>query len=359
MKTFRWIVPFAAAVLALPLAGCWKKAQTPQTPVRPVLSVAAQPQTSRLPTYLGTVEPRYQSNLGFRVLGRVVTRDVNVGDHVERGARLASLDPVSFDMTLRSAQADLSKAQAQLDNAEATKSRQRALLERNTVSEAQVEAAERARDTAAAAVAQARAVVAKAQEQVGYTLLRSDYAGVVTAANVQVGQVVSPGQTVVVIARPDVREAVIDVSLGTDLKPGTRFDVALQLETRVRVVGQVREIEPQADPVTRTRRVRITLDDPPASFRLGAGIAATPVADGASFIELPLSALLERDGRTMVWVIEPADKTVSMRDVTVASRDKHTFRVAEGVAPGVRVVIAGVHSLTPGQPVKVSEEETR
>jgi len=357
----RYRIVLVALGLGLSLSACKDQQAHPATVVRPVLSVVVAPQTSRTLGFAGTIEPQVRSDLGFRVLGRMITRDVNVGDAVQKGAQLAALDPLPFELAVRSAQADLSNALAQLDNATATETRQQALLERNVTSEAQFEAAQQAREAASAAVTRARAALAKAQEQLNDARLLADFNGVVTATAAEPGQVVQPGQTVVTVARPDIREAVVDVpaDINGSLHADARFDIALQLDPSVRASGTVREIAPQADPATRTRRIRITLENPPASFRLGTTITATLTTAASPHIELPASALLERDGKTMVWVVDPAANTVSAREVKVAARDDHSFRVVEGLAPGTRVVTAGVNSLTPGQTVKISNGASR
>jgi RND family efflux transporter MFP subunit len=115
----------------------------------------------------------------------------------------------------------------------------------------------------------------------------------------------------------------------------------------------VREIAPQADLATRTRRVRITLIDPPPNFRLGTIVNAVAAMNAGAEIDLPSSALLERDGKTFVWVVDPATSKASTREVKLGARDADSFRVVEGLAPGTRVVTAGVHSLSPNQVVKI------
>ena len=126
-----------------------------------------------------------------------------------------------------------------------------------------------------------------------------------------------------------------------------------------KALGEVREIAPQADPATRTRRVRIALADPSEAFRLGTTVTAYPAAEAVQGIELPASALHERDGKTLVWVIDPATQTVSTREVHVSARNGQFIRIAEGLAPGVHVVTAGVNSLTPGQQVKIADEASQ
>jgi RND family efflux transporter MFP subunit len=343
------------------LSACQEEQRAEAPVIRPVLSMVVAPQAVRAVGFAGTVEPRYRSDLGFRVLGRVVGRDVDVGDVVEKGQLLATLDPVTYQLAVRSAQADLASAMARLENAAATETRQRALLEQNISNQAQFDAARQARETAQAGVARARADLDKAEEQLGYTELHAEFDGVVTATAAELGQVVQPGQTVVTVARADIREAVVDLpeSIGQDLRPGARFDVGLQLDPSVEAAGTVREIAPQADPATRTRRVRITLADPPESFRLGTTITATVTTRDPPGIELPASALLERDGKTLVWVVDPATRRVSSRDVTVAARNASTVRVLDGLTSGMRVVTAGVHSLTQNQTVKITDEASQ
>ena len=203
----------------------------------------------------------------------------------------------------------------------------------------------------------ARANLAKAQEQLGYTNLRSDFDGVVMTVDAEVGQVVAAGQTAMTVARPDVREAVVDVpeDLSGDLRPDSRFEVVSQVDPATRANGTEREIAPQADPATRTRRGRSTLENPPTNLRLGSTVTATLTTPTASRIELPASALLERDGKTMVWVVDTASRTVSTRDVRLAARNERAIQIADGLTPGTRVVTAGVNSLAPGQSVKLTE----
>jgi RND family efflux transporter MFP subunit len=307
------------------------------------------------------VEPRYRASLGFRVLGRIIARDVNVGDVVKKGQRLAAIDPLSLELAVQAAQADVSNAGAQLANATATEARQRTLVEQSAATQAVYESAQQGRDAATAAMTRAQANLAKAQEQLGYAQLRSDYDGVVTGIDAEVGQVVSPGQNVATVARPDIREAVVDVpdGLAGDLSTGTRFDVVLQLDPNQKASGAIREIAPQSDATTRTRRVRITLDDPPSRFRLGTIVTAVITKPTRPRLEVPSAAVLERDGKQLVWAVDPATSTVSAREVRLEPRHGNIAIIAEGIAPGTRIVTAGVHSLSDGQTVKILDEAPR
>lgn len=346
-----------AAMLAAVLAGCGQEPEEQPEIVRPVLSVVVEPRTSQVQGFAGTIEPRYSAALSFRLLGRVVARNATVGEPVKKGVTLAALDPVSLELAVQAARADLASAEAQLANAAGSEERQRILLAEKNVSQATYDAAEQAREAGQANVERAQAALGKAEEQLGYARLFSDFDGVVTATGAEVGQTVSPGQMVVTVARSDVREAVVDIpdQLAGQMAEGEPFQVTLQSQPTVHAEGRIREIAPQADASTRTRRVRLTLVDPPPAFRLGATIAATRVTEIAPFIELPLSALLEKDGGTSVWVVDPQARTVKLREIKVASRGGGRFVVAGGLEAGARVVTAGVHSLEPGQKVKIAE----
>lgn len=347
----------AGMLLLVALLAACSQAEPEQAPepVRPVLSVVVEPQAGRAQGFAGTVEPQFSANLSFRLLGKVVSRDVEVGDAVQRGATIAALDPTALDLAVQAARAELSNAEAQAANAAAGEERQRQLLAAANVSQAVYDAARQASQAAAANVERARAALAKAEEQLGYARLFSDFDGIVTAVGAEVGQTVSPGQTVVTVARSDAREAVVDIPdrLTGGLKQGDAFEVVLQSLPSIRAAARLREIAPQADSSTRTRRVRLTLVDAPQAFRLGSTVTATPAAPAAASIELPASALLEKDGADRVWIVDPQTSSVSLRTVEVAARNGATFTVAGGLETGMRVVTAGVHSLSEGQKVRL------
>jgi membrane fusion protein, multidrug efflux system len=356
-----WARPALLVGLALALAACkderGDRAEAP--PVRPVLyTVAKSVDTVRFGPFAGTVEPRYQSQLGFQIGGRVVARDVTVGDLVRRGQRLAALDPIVSRFALTRAEADVADARAQAENAVATEARTRRLLEGNNVTQAQLDAAVANRDTAQARLAQAQASLKKARDQIGYTELKADFDGVVTERRAEVGQDLSAGQTVVTVARPEVREAVVDIPeelVGAMPKDG-RFTVSLQSRPEVTALGTVREVAPFADASTRTRRIRMTLQDPPPAFRLGATITVALTRPVEPRIYLPETALLTLDGRDYVWVVDGDGAHVSRRAVTVTDRRADRVALKDGLSAGERVVVAGAHSLSEGQTVRLSDE---
>lgn len=343
------------------LSSCQKQDEAREGPPRPVLFVVARSTAASSLTLPGTVEAKIETELGFRILGRVIARKVDVGDIVKKGDVIAAIDPLSLELAVRSAQSEVSNAQAQLTNAASTEERQRALAETRSGSEAAFEEAQLGRRSAIAAVAKAQANLDKAEEQLGYAQLRAEFDGVVTATSAEVGQVVSAGQSIATIARPDQREAVIDIPDASldGLKAGSPFEVALQLDPTIRASGVVREIAPEAEATTRTRRTKITLVNPPPAFRLGSVVTATATVAAQPLILLPSSAVLMKDGKPNVWLVDTAAGKVSIRAIKIDGdiAEGGTVRIAEGVNPGERVVVAGVHKLTDGQAVRVDQGE--
>lgn len=353
----RAMIAVGTLASALALAGCQQEAKAPE-PVRPVLSMVLEPTSSNGTVAVGVIEPRYKTNLAFRVLGRLTARPVYVGDLVSEGQPVAIIDSTALGLAVRSAKAELAKAEAQLATARATEERQRTLITSDATTKQTLDNAEQARAGADASVAHAQANLTKAIEQLGYAQLRADFAGVVTAVGAEVGQVVSPGQNVVTVARPDIREAVVDIGedFPVPLEIGLPFTVGLQLIPAVQVEGRIREIAPQADPLTRLRRVRIALNDPPDNFRLGATITAKLGKEQNPILRLPASAVLTRDGGNFVWVVDQPTNTVSLYKVDLAM-DQPGARVTGGLVPGARIVTAGIHSLKQGQQVRIEQDQ--
>jgi RND family efflux transporter MFP subunit len=357
MKTRFLVVAFTIAS-ALAIAGCKQEAKAPE-PVRPVLSAVLQPAATGSTIAVGAVQPRYETNLGFRLLGRLITRPVNVGDLVAEGQTIAAIDPTALEFAVRSAKADLSKAEALLENALGTEERKRILIRTDAATKQTLDDAEQIRAGMQASTARARANLAKAVEQLSYAQVKADFAGVVTAVGAEVGQVVSPGQSVVTVARLDAREAVVD--LGPDfsvpLTVGLPFTVSLQLLPAVQVQGQIREIAPQADQMTRMRRIRIALNDPPESFRLGSTITASLSNGHSSVLRVPESAILKEDAGTFIWVVDSSTSTVTRQKVDLAE-DETGIRVTGGLAAGARIATAGIHTLKQGQQVRIEQDAT-
>ncbi len=355
MKRLSWIV------LTGLLSACSKE-EPPPEPIRPVLYVEVKPQAEEsLGRFAGNIAARYESTLGFRVGGRIASRSVDVGSEVQKGQLLATLDPTDLQNQLRATQGDLAKVEAQYINAQANARRQQELFDRGVGAQAALDIAVTDLKTTQSSFNQAKASVQQAQDQLSYSELRTDHAAVVTQWKAEAGQVVSAGEQVVTLARPDIKEAVIDLpaALAEQLPRSVEFRVASQLEPEINTSATVRELEPQAESSTRTRRARLTLAQTPAAFRLGTAVSVTLSSAIAPRIELPANVLQEIDGKTQIWVVDMQAQTVSPRPIKIVSRDDDTIVVVGGVKGGERVVTAGVNSLKPGQKVKVDKDSPR
>jgi RND family efflux transporter MFP subunit len=341
------------------LAACSKEEQPPE-PVRPVLWLEAQALgQQQLGRFAGNIQARYESTLGFRVGGRIAQRLVDVGSEVKKDTLLATLDPTDQQNQVRASQGDLARVEAQWINAQANARRQQELFDRGVGAQAQLDIAQTDLKTSGASLAQAKASLSQAKDQLNYSELRTDHDAVVTDWKAEAGQVVGAGQEVVTLARPDIKEAVIDLPAGLaeSLPVDVVFQVAAQLDPATHTTATVREIEPQAESTTRTRRARLTLADTPPGFRLGTAISVTLSSAIQPRVELPLSAVQQADGQARVWVIDTQASTVAPRNVEVLTRGPGSVVLAAGVKPGERVVIAGVNSLKAGQQVKLDEAQ--
>ncbi len=339
----------------------YHSAAAENAPPRPVIWMNVAADRSEALDFAGVVQPRVETELAFRALGRVIARQVEIGDVVMKGDILAEIDPLTLKLAVLSAQADLRNANAQLENAAINERRKRMLAATNTASAADLELAEQGLKSAEANVTKAQANLAKTNEQLGYARIEAEFDGVITSTSVEVGQTVTAGQSVLKLARLDQRDVVIDVPEAqvSSIGSSTRVDIALQLDDRLRTSGRVREIAPQADTDTRTYRVKIALDTAPDVFRFGAVVTAT-FTDGrqAHDVVLPRSAIVEKDGVPAVWVIDPHALTVSARAILLnqPGPEDPLVRVSSGLNTNESVVVAGVSELQEGQKIRLGQE---
>lgn len=353
-----------SAVSTVMLAGCSRPAPA-EEPVRSVkvLTVGAGNMQSAL-EFSGEVRPRIESRLGFRVAGKLIKRHVELGQRVKAGQVLAQLDPQDFQLASDAVQAQLGAAVTNRDLAAADFKRFKELKEQNFISGAELERREATLKAAQAQVDQARAQLASQRNQGAYATLVSDVAGVVTAVEAEPGQVVSAGLPVVRVAQDGPRDAVFSVPEDkvAAVRPGAPVKVRVW-PGQTLLDGKVREVSASADPVTRTYQVKVALevkdakDVPP----LGATVTVLPQAQevqSAQVIKLPTSALRQEGQATAVWVLDPASMTVKSQLVQIATADGNEAVVASGLQPGMLVVTAGVHVLSPGQKVVIYHEKT-
>ena len=347
----------AGLALAL-LSACQPEADTAPPQVRPVRTVTVvKREVGETVSYTGRIQAENETRLSFRISGRMVELSVNVGDHVEPGQVVAKLEPQDELNALRTAQASVAAAQGQLNQAQSNFDRQQTLLARDIASRAQFEQAESALKTARAQLDTAEAQLKAAKDRVSYTELRVDSAGTVIATGAEAGEVVQAGQMVIRVARKDGRDAVFDVpaQLLRSAPSDPLISVSLSDDPAVTAIGRVREVSPQADPVTRTFEVKVGLTDPPAAMRLGATVVGRMKLDTAPVIEIPATALTEFDRRPAVWVVDPSSLTVSLRNVEVARNDPATIAISQGLDSGEIVVTAGIQALHPGQKTRLLE----
>lgn len=356
--TLRLLSVGTLAILAL--AGCDDRTDKAAAPViRPVLSMVVHPVTDELVgPYAGDIEARYKTTLSFQTSGRIISRSVHVGDLVTKGQLLASLDAKTDEAQLASAQADVAAAQATYHNLALVEERAKALLQTAAAPQAQLDSAISARKTAQAQLNQAQANLAKSENELTFTAIKATFDGVVTSTDAEVGQVVSAGQSVVTVARPDVREAVLELpeALASLAVPGTPWGVTVVGVPDEKTTGIVREVSPLINASTRTQTVRLSLTDPPQAFRLGATVDVSHERSVPSEYLLPTSAILKRDGRMLVWTVDPKSLKVSLRVVGLGATTDRSVAVTSGLRDGDRVVIVGVHSLDEGQLVELGSE---
>lgn len=341
---------------AIGLAGCAKKEAAPE-PVRAVrTTVVSNGETTATHEYAAEIRARTESRLGFRVGGKIQSRAVNLGDAVRPGQVLAQLDGQDLRLGQEAARAALAAAQTNLDQVSADYKRFKELRDQGFIGAAELERRDTAVKTARAQLDQAKAQASVQGNQAGYASLVADAGGVVTAVEAEPGQVVAAGTPVVRVAHDGPRDAVFSV-------PEDRVGALRQLmgkEGGVTLVpwgddkpvpATVREVAAAADPVTRTFLVKADLGK--AALRLGQTASvrvAGPAVTGV--IRLPLTAVAETQGKTVVWLFDRASMTVRVQPVAVAGADGNTVVIVGGVKPGDEVVVAGVHVLTPGQKVK-------
>ena len=342
----------ATAVFAL--SAC-SKPEPKEEPLRAVkvITVAEGAQESSV-EYSGDVHSRVESQLGFRVGGKITRRAVELGQRVKAGQVLAQVDAQDLKLSVDAARAQLAAAATNRDLAAADFKRYKELREQNFISSAELERRESTLKAAQAQWDQAQAQVAGQGNQADYAVLMADVSGVVTAVQAEVGQVVAAGTPVVKIAQDGARDVVFSVPEDKvqAVRVGTAAKVRIWPGDAV-VPGTVREVAASADPATRTYMVKVALEGN-QDVPLGATAAVTAAAfehGDVAVIKLPTNALLKNGDHSAVWVLDTATMTVHLTPVAIATADGNEVVIGGGLQPGMKVVVAGVHVLSPGQKV--------
>ena len=351
----------AALAALMILTACGAK-EPPADVIRPVqLTKVAAGGPADTAVFAGEVKPRHEAELGFRIGGKLIARNVDVGTRVRKGQVIARIDPADVALQAQAAKAQVAATETEYKFAQAEYQRYANLYREKFISASALDAKRNTVDANRAKFEQATANLAVARNQASYAALIADADGVVTSVNAERGQVVAPGQAVVRIAREDEREVAISVPENRigELKSAQQLAVTLWANPGKVYTATVREIAPSVDPITRTFAVRVALQEADPSVQWGmtanVGVVA-PVAAGAAL--LPLTSIYHSEGRPAVWRFDPAAGRVALVPVAIGQYREDGVVVTAGVNAGDWIVAAGVHKLQPGQRVRPYEGGT-
>jgi len=352
-----WLFIMLIPVL-LALVACHDKVKPSAAPARPVRFVIA-PAPASAPVFLQTGEIRAHDDvtLSFRQDGRLISRAVDIGDHVRAGQLLAMQESDTLQNQLISARADLDSARAAERVAELNLHRMKILMPQGAISRSAFDTAQSDWQAAFSRRQSSKSSMKTAQDTLAWARLTAPSDGVITAVNVSAGQVVSSGQSVMTLAVSNGRDAVFDVATPQNFAQNRNPPVTVSLlsDPSIQAIGHLRDISPQADPQTRTWRVRITLDNPPAALALGASVQGAWQQSGPSMIALPASALTRCGDKPAVFTVDKASQRLQLREVTLGRFSTDDIYVTAGIHAGDAIVIAGVSKLRQGEKVLVQE----
>ncbi len=361
--------PTASVALLLAIAalgaGCAPKAELAEDvrPVRVTRAVAVD--TRGATAFAAEIKARYETDLSFRVAGKILARTVDLGASVKKGQVLARLDAQDANLNVAAARANLASADSDLEFARAELARYKDLRDRNFVSQGVFDQKDNAFKAASARRDAAAAQAGVSGNQAGYTTLAADADGVITGVNAEPGQVVSAGQAVVRVARLGEKDAVFNVGENqvAQIRANPQANISLWSAPGRLYGGRVREIAAAADAATRTYQVKVAIADADDAMRWGmsANVGFTGGTAAARAILLPMTALAQTDDKSgakpAVWVVG-GDQKVQLRPVAIGRYGESMVEVTQGLTGGELVVTAGVHKLKAGQSVKPLASET-
>ncbi len=350
---------FAALVAAVLLAACAPPPAPPES-VRPVkLAQVVVGGAAERAVFAGEVKPRYENDLAFRIGGKVVARDVDVGTRVRKGQVIARLDPADVALQAEAAKAQVASAQTDYEYAKAEYGRYENLFAQKFVSGSALDQKRNLLNSTRAKLGQAQAQQSVSRNQAGYATLVADQDGVITAVNAEAGQVVAAAQPVARLARENEREIAISVPENRlrELTGSRALAVVLWANPAKPYAARVREVAPAVDPVTRTFAVRVTVlaPDPVMQWGMTANVVVDGTANATTALLPPASIYHDAEGKPAVWIYDPAAKTVALRSVAIGQFREDGVVVTSGVANGEWVVAAGANKLRPGQIVRPYE----
>jgi len=351
----------AIAVVGAAGAFTWNANATRETAAAPavvrparVAEIQYRPHNHSL-MLAGTVVPRIETVLGFRVAGKVISREVDVGATVVPGQLIARIDPADYRLAVDNARAALVSAEADYARGKADLERYQALRGGAAFMSQTLDQRQSVASTTAAHVDQAKSQLATAENNLAYTELKADAAGIITAVQAEVGQVLALGQGMVKLARNEELEILVGVPehrLKT-VRDAAQITFELWSDTGHRYAARLRELSPSADPLTRTYPARFTVLEQPGFIGIGMTASLTLAKPEPGVLaEVPLGAIFQQGTRPAVWVVDKATGAVELRPVVIARWRDETALIASGVKDGEIVATAGVHKLEPGQKVR-------
>lgn len=350
----------AAAIPALLLAGCNERepAATPTTTIVEMQEARAG-RTSDIVTLTGAIQARVQSDLSFRFAGRLATRHVEVGEHVEAGQLLAKLETSQQEADVASAQAALAAAEAALRQTTGTFRRQKSLIESGFTTRTQYDNANQAMLAAEADLKSQQSALDVALDALKNAELRAGAAGIVTARHAEAGQVVDVAQPVFTLAQDGPRDAVFEVheSLVTRPTPDFPVKIALISNPSIAVTGRVREVAPAVNTATGAVRVKVAIEATPREMGLGSAVAGSGDFRSRDVVTLPSGAFHTKGGRMAVWIVDGQTKTTSERLIEIDSFRTGELLLRSGVKPGELVVTSGGQFLRPGEVVAPAQAQ--
>lgn len=350
LKTTARFLPLLLGATVL-LSGC-RAGDPPPPAARIVLVQAAASAPSTSSVYTGEVRARHEVDLAFRVGGKIAARLVDAGAEIKPGQPLVRLDPADLELAAAAARAQLAAAESDQATARAERQRYAGLLAQKFVSQAAFDAKDNAFNSAQARLEQARSQSRISGNQATYGQLSSEFPAIVTSVVADTGQVVSAGQAVLRVARPEEKEVAIAIpeSRLAELKAARNLAVNLWAEPKITLRGELRELSPAADPATRTYAARIRIVNPTAEVRLGmtARVALDSAADATLLV--PLNAVIDLGQGPLVRVVE--NGKVASRPVQVARFREDGVALAGGLQAGELVVVSGAGKLVDGQEVQ-------
>lgn len=362
-RTLSWLHFLPLTILSVViflLPGCGDNHGNKTVPVRTVrYVVVGSAQTLPALERTGEIHAHDETILSFRTGGRIVTRSVDIGDRVNAGQLLATLENTTSQNQLDGAQADYEGAKASAQVAALNVSRMQKIMPTGAIARTQLDNARADWLVARARLKNSESALRNARENLGWTRLIAPQSGMIIEVSASAGQVVSGGQSVLTLATGEARDVVFDIAKPDAIPPQEQagLRVSLLSDPSVQASAALRDISPQADPQTRTWRVRATLQNPPLAMALGASVTVTLPATGPHGYALPASALSRVGDKPAVYVINPQSQA-QLRVVVPAYYTATSVIISGGLEPGDRVITAGVSKLRSGEPVIAGECES-